>query len=94
MFCWERAGTQSPGESLDKTNTRYKKEIGAKMTKLMTNSANETRKETTIKILKLGTMTRYRYLEPVISGEGLKPKYLSRIAQSTAAPITLNPLRD
>ena len=38
----EEQELETLGESLDKTCTRYKMEIGAKKTKLMTNSANGT----------------------------------------------------
>ena len=44
-------------ESLDKTCTRYKMEINAEKTKLMTNSANGIQREITVKRQKLGTVT-------------------------------------
>ena len=40
-------------ESLDKTCTRYKMEISAKKTKLMTNSANGIQREMTVNVQKL-----------------------------------------
>ena len=42
-------------ESFDKTCTRYKMEIGAEKTRLMTNSANCSQREIRVKGLKLGT---------------------------------------
>ena len=43
-------------ESLDKTFTRYKMEISAEKTKLMTNRANGTQREIKVKGQKLGTI--------------------------------------
>ena len=73
-------------ESLDKTCTRYKMEISAGKTKLMTNSANGIQREIKVKRQKLGTVTSFKYLGAIIvSDEGSKLKVLSRIAQATAA---------
>ena len=74
-------------ESLDKTCTRYKMEISAEKTKLMTNSANGIQREIKVKGQKLGTVTsfKYMYLGAVVSDDGSKPEVLSRIAQATAA---------
>ena len=44
-------------ESLDKTCTRYKMEISAKKTKLMTNSANGIQRELKV----FSTVTSFRY---------------------------------
>ena len=44
-------------ESLNKTCTRYKMEISAEKTKLMTNSANGIQREIKVKGQKLGTVT-------------------------------------
>ena len=44
-------------ESLDKTCTRYKMEISAEETKLMTNNANGIQREIKVKGQKLGTVT-------------------------------------
>ena len=68
-------------ESLDKTCTRYKMEISAEKTKLMTNSANGFQREIKVKGQKLGNVTSFRYLEAVVSDDGSKPEVLSRIAQ-------------
>ena len=47
-------------ESLDKTCTRYKMEISAEKTKLMTNSANGIQREIKVKGQKLGTVTSFK----------------------------------
>ena len=75
-------------ESLDKTCTRYKMEISAKKTKLMTNSANGIQTEIKVKEQKLG----FKYLGAVVSDDGSKPEVLSRIAQATAALTKLKHL--
>ena len=53
-------------ESLDKTCTRYKMEISAEKTKLMTNSANGIQWEIKVKGQKLGTVTSFKYLGVVL----------------------------
>ena len=78
-------------ESLDKTCTRYKMEISAEKTKLMTNSANGIQREIMVKEQKLGTVTSFNYLGAVVSDDGSKPEVLSRIAQATAALTKLKP---
>ena len=72
-------------ESLDKTCTRYKMEISAEKTKLMTNSANSIQREIKVKGQKLGTVTSFKYFGAVVSDDGSKPEVFSRIAQATAA---------
>ena len=80
-------------ESLDKTCTRYKMEISAEKTKLMTNSANGIQREIKVKEQKLGTVvTSFKYLGAVVSEDGSKPELLSRIAQATAALTKLKPI--
>ena len=79
-------------ESLDKTCTRYKMEISAEKTKLMTNSANGIQREIKVKGQKLGTITSFKYLGAVVSDDGSKPEVLSRIAQATAALTKLKPI--
>ena len=49
-------------ESLDKTCIRYKMEISAENTKLMTNGANGIQREIKVKGQKLGTVTSFKYL--------------------------------
>ena len=63
-------------ERLVKTCTRYKMEISAEKTKLMTNSANDIQREINVKWQKLGTVTSFKYS---------KPEILSRFAEATAA---------
>ena len=83
-------------ESLDKTCPRYKMEISAEKTKLMTNSANGIQREINVKRQKLGTVTSFKYLGAVVSDNGSKveskPEVLSRIAQATAALTKLKPI--
>ena len=59
----EEQGLESLVESLDKTCTRYKMEISAEKTKLMTNSSNGIQREIKVKGQKLGTVTSFKYLE-------------------------------
>ena len=75
-------------ESLDKTCTRYKMEISAEKTKLMTNSTNGIQKQIKVKGQKLGTVA----LGTVVSDDGSKPEALIRIAQATAALTKLKPI--
>ena len=79
-------------QSLDKTCTRYKMEISAEKTKLMTNSANDIQREIKVKGQTLGTVTSFKYLGAVVSHDGSKPEVLSRIAQATAALTKLKPI--
>ena len=83
-------------ESLDKIynlqNTRYKMEISAEKTKLMTNSDNGIQRVIKVKGQKLGTVTSFKYLGAVVSDDGSKPEVFSRIAQTTAALTKLKPI--
>ena len=80
-------------ESLDKTCTRYKMEISAEKTKLMTNSANGIQREIKVKGQKLGTVTSFKYLgAAVFLDDGSKPEVLLRNAQATAALTKLKPI--
>ena len=76
---------------LDKTCTRYKMEISAEKTKLMTNSANGIQREIKVKRQVLGTVTSSKYIGAVVSDDGSKPEALSRIVQATAALTKLKP---
>ena len=76
-------------ESYDKTCTRYKMEISAEKTKLMTNSA---RGRSKVKGQKLGIVTSFKYLGAIVSDEGSKAEVSSRIAQATAALTKLSPV--
>ena len=79
-------------ESLDKTCTRYKIEISAEKTKLMTNSGNGILREIKVKGQVLGTVTNFKYLGAVVSDHGSKLEVLSRIAEATAALTKLKPI--
>ena len=72
-------------DPLDRTTTRYKMEIGPDKTKVMTNNTNGFQREIKIKGQRLEVVENFKYLEAIISNEGLKPEILSRIAQTTAA---------
>ena len=61
-------------------------------TKLMTNNTSVINTEIKINGQKLETVTRFKYLGPVITDEGSKPEILSRIAQTTAALARLKPV--
>ena len=67
-------------------------EISAEKTKLMTNSASGIQREIKVKGQKLGTVTSFKYLGAIVSGDGSKPEILSRIAQATAAVTKLKPI--
>ena len=79
-------------ENLDNNCTRYKMEISAEKTKLMTNSASGIQREIKVTGQKLGTVTSFKYLGAVVSDDGSKPEVLSRIAQATAALTKLTPI--
>ena len=53
-------------ESVGKICTRYKKEISAKKTKLLTNNVNGIQREINVKDQKLGTVTSIKYLGAVV----------------------------
>ena len=57
-------------ESLDKTCTRYRVEISAEKTKLVTNSANGIQREIKVKGQKFSTLTSFRNLGAVVSDHG------------------------
>ena len=67
-------------------------EISAEKTKLMTNSTNGFHRESKVKGQKLGTVTSFKYLGAVVSGDGSKAEVLSRIAYATAALTKLKPI--
>ena len=79
-------------ENLDKTCTRYKMEVNAEKTKVVTNSANAIQREIKVKGQKLGTVTGFKYLGAVVSYDGSKPEVLSRIEQATEALTKLKPI--
>ena len=59
-------------------------EISAEKTKLMTNNTSGINTQIKVNRQKLETVTCFKYLGSVITGEGSKPEILSRIAQATA----------
>ena len=79
-------------ESLDKTCTRYKMEISAQKTNLMTNSAIGIQKEIKVTGQMLGTATSFKYLGAIVSDDGSKPQVLSRIAQVNPGLTKLKPI--
>ena len=81
----EEQELEALAESLDKICTRYKMEISAEKTKLMTNSANGIQREIKVKGQKIETVTTFKYLGAIVSDEGSKPEALSRVAQATAS---------
>ena len=58
----------------------------------MTSSANGFQREIKVNGQKVGRMTSFKYLEAIVSDEGLKPEVLTRIAQATAALTKLKPV--
>ena len=50
--------------------------------KLMTNSANGILREITVKWQILGKLTSFKYLGAILSDEGSKQEFFSRIAQA------------
>ena len=83
VFTEEEQELEALVESLDKTRTRYKMEVMAAKTRLMTNSASGIQR-LMIKVeqQKLGIGTSFKYVGAVVSDEGSKLKVLLRIAQS------------
>ena len=58
----------------------------------MTNSANGIQREIKVKEQKLCTVTSFKYLGAVASGDGSKPEVLPSIVQATAALTKLKPI--
>ena len=67
-------------------------EISAEKTKLMTNNTRGINTEIKVNGQELETVTSFKYLGSVMTGEGSKPELLSRIAQTTAALTRLKPV--
>ena len=57
----------------------------AQKNKLITNNTSDINTEIKVNGQKLETVTSFKYLGSVITGEGSKTEILSRIAQTTAA---------
>ena len=66
-------------ESLDKSCTRYKMELSAEKTKLMTNSANGFQREIKVKGQKLGTVTSFKYLGAVFQMMAQEQRFYQRL---------------
>ena len=56
-------------DRLDRTNTRYKMEIGPDKTKVMTNNPNGFQREIKIKCQRLEEVENFKYLGAIISNE-------------------------
>ena len=72
-------------DRLDRTTTSYKMEIGPYKTKVMAKNPNGFQREIKIKRQRLKEVENFKFLGTIISNEGSKPEFLSRIAQTTAA---------
>ena len=79
-------------ERLDKASTAYGMEISAEKTTLMTNNTSGINTEIKVNGQKLETVSRFKYLDSLITNQGSKPEILSRIAQMTAALTRLKPV--
>ena len=67
-------------ERLSKASTAYSMENSAEKTKLMANNTSGINTEIKVNEQQLETVTSFKYLGSVITGEGSKPEILSRIA--------------
>ena len=61
-------------ECLDKASTAYGMEISAEKTKLITNNTSGINTEIKVNGQKLETVTSFKYVGSVITGEGFKPE--------------------
>ena len=86
-FAEEEQDLEALDESIDNTCTRYKTEISAEKTKLMTKSANGFQREFREKGQKLGTVTRFKYLGAAVSDEVSKQN--PRFSQRLPKPLQL-----
>ena len=77
---------------LEEGSTAYGTEISAEKTKLMTNNISSINKKIKVNGQKLETVTSFKCLGSVVSGEGSKPAIFPRIAQTTAALTWLKPV--
>ena len=67
-------------------------EISAENSKLMISSNNDIQREIKVNGQQLGTVKSFKYLEAVVSDDGSKPEFFSKIAQATAALAKLKPI--
>ena len=58
-------------------------ELEAQATQLMTNSANDIKREIKVKGQKLRTVTNFKYHRAVVLDDGFKLEVFSRVAQAT-----------
>ena len=79
-------------ERLDKASRAYGMEISVETTKLMTNNTSGLNTEIKVNRQKLDTVTSFKYLGSVITGDGSKPEILSRIAQTRVALTRFKPI--
>ena len=79
-------------ERLDKASKAHGMETSDEKTKLMTNNTSGINTKIKMNGQKLETVTSFKYLGSVITGEGFKPEILSRIAQTKAALTRLKPV--
>ena len=79
-------------ERLDRASTAYGMEISAEKTKLVTINTSGINNEIKFNGQKLETATSLKYLGSIISDEGFKLEIPSRIVQTTAALIRLQPV--
>lgn len=85
----ELTWTTSLSWIFQQTHTRYKIEIHAGKTIVMTNSANTMLREVNIKGEKMGKITSFRYLEAIVSDDSSRLEVLSKTAQTNAARTNL-----
>ena len=78
---------------LDKTSSRFSKEISAEKTKLMTNSLKPIeKKKTTVNGQELKTVNQFLYLADILDEEDSKTEVLVRVVQTAEALAKLKPL--
>ena len=81
----ERQDLDALLKNLGKICTRYKMEISAQKTKLMTNNANGIQREIKVKEQKLSTVTSFKYLEAIASDDGFQPEDCTNHCSSNKA---------
>ena len=67
-------------------------DISAEETRLVTNNTSGINMEIKVNGQKLETVTSFKFLGSVITGEGFKPEILSRKAETTATSARFKPL--